>query len=223
MLLISLLLSSSLYSFFSIPIMQKTTVVVIDPAGDAQHPGRMIATGTERSITLRLAQEIKARLEFGLPSVKIVITRDVGQTVQPLQAAQLSNRLQADLHIALSCYQESGIRPTITLYHLLWHPTTDYWYHQSLSPQFLPIFNAYLPRLKQTTSLGSSAAQFCAAQAPQNGFLSNGCFGIPIKSVFGCLAPAFNLELGLRTEHEWHAAISLCTDLLAAIIKRLAP
>src|SRR5579872_1728748 len=67
--------------------------IMLDPAGDAQYPGRIIDDCFERGITLQLAEQLSTVIAQRFPSIRVVITRQPGETRQPLQHANFANRL----------------------------------------------------------------------------------------------------------------------------------
>ena len=66
---------------------------MLDPAGDAQNPGRTIDDNFERGITLQFAEKLKEMLQEKFPTIRVVLSRTPGESLQPLQNANFANRL----------------------------------------------------------------------------------------------------------------------------------
>ena len=113
------LISSSLFgwSFFftdddSPPtkVRPVTFTVMIDPAGDAKDPGRVIDDTYERSLTMQFAEELKSVLEKNNRGLRVIFTRFPGEALESLQNVSFSNRLSVDLYVRLSFFEQSLIR-----------------------------------------------------------------------------------------------------------------
>ena len=88
--------------------------IMIDPAGDAQHTGRIIEDVFERAVTLSIAKALETALHNTL-NCTVILTRAPGEIVSPLQNANFSNRLLVDLFINLNCYQAPNEKLSIYL------------------------------------------------------------------------------------------------------------
>ena len=173
---------------------------MLDPAGDAHKTGRVIDDMFERGITLQYAQELKKELEQLLPSARIILTRFPGETVEPLQSAAFANKLGADLYIALSFYKESTAIPRVWMYHMLAHPTTDFWNNKSTQLKAQAYNQAHRTKLLQSQTL---LAAFAVALKPTSACIINPPCGIPYKPLVGVQAPACGLEIGLPEKNVW--------------------
>ncbi len=122
----------------------KKFIVVLHPAGDAKSTERTIYNNFERGLTLQYAQELKKIIEKSAPNITVIITRQAGDVIEPLQNAALANRLQADLYISLHAYQEQQPITTLRLYYLLYNPATDLWHKKSNKLECIPVATAYL-------------------------------------------------------------------------------
>src|SRR5271156_6610097 len=98
-------------------ISQPPFTLMLDPAGDAQNPGRIIEDSFERGITLQCMQELQAVIAQRFPRIRVVVTRSPGETRQPLQNANFANRLDVDLYISIHCYPESKPKSQLYLYY----------------------------------------------------------------------------------------------------------
>jgi len=185
-------------------------LLMLDPAGDAVHKGRIIDGTFERGITLRLAERIKKAIEFQQPLIKVMISRAPGEAIEPLQTAQITNRLKAHLLVHLACFQETGIKPTLSLYYTLWNPVTDFWQEPSVYT-FIALQDAYKKSLKTTSQI----AQFMNDLfSNQNQFISKGAFGLPVTPLIGIQIPSLIIELGLRNQNDWQTFIEPISSAL---------
>ncbi len=176
---------------------------MLDPAGDATHTGRSIDGTFERGITLQCAEHLKKIIELNNPQVRVIITRTPGETIEPLQSAQFANRLEADLYLHLCCFHETEALPTMALYSFMWHSITDSW-QQTTSPlSFVPYQFAHRHSIKKRESILSLFSTSLIDLAANSSFAFKGSYGFPFKPLIGIQVPAFGIELGLRSQHEW--------------------
>src|SRR3990172_8684717 len=75
--------------------------IMLDPAGDAKNPGRKLDDSFERGITLQFSETLKQKLESLFPSIRVVLTRLPGETVQLLQNANFANRLDVNFYLSI--------------------------------------------------------------------------------------------------------------------------
>lgn len=206
----SLLKPLLLFSFISCSPLISAPIIMLDPAGDAVHKGRTIDGTFERGITLRLAERIKKAIEFQQPLVRVMISRAPGEAIEPLQTAHITNRLKAKLFVHLACFQETGIKPTVSLYYTLWHPITDFWQEPS-EYAFIALQDAYKKSLKTTSKIAHHMNDLFAAQ---NQFQSKGAFGLPLSPLIGIQVSALIIELGLRNQNDWQTFIEPISSAL---------
>lgn len=100
--------------------------IMLDPAGDAQHKGRQLATCYERSVTLQLCETLKEKILQKVPDCTVTITRTAGEARSQDQRAQMANQLQPDLFVHISCFEDTALRPSLGLYYML--PTSNVLY-----------------------------------------------------------------------------------------------
>lgn len=110
-----LFLSFLLAHTFTNAIPEKRYTIMLDPAGDARHTGRIIGTNFERAITYQIAQALQQLLQNNF-ACTVLITRSPGETVSPLQNANFANRLPIDLYMSLHCYHAPLEKHTIAIY-----------------------------------------------------------------------------------------------------------
>ncbi|MCA9725847.1 MAG: N-acetylmuramoyl-L-alanine amidase, partial [Kurthia sp.] len=92
--------------------------LMLDPAGDAKHTGRMLNDTFERSITLQCTEQLKKVIETELPHVRVILTRFPGESLETLQNANFANRLHVDLYVSIHCYKETETKPQMHLYYV---------------------------------------------------------------------------------------------------------
>lgn len=217
--LIFLFISGASTAFFA-PTKKKFTLM-LDPAGDATHTGRSIDGTFERGITLQCAEHLKKMLELNNAQVRVIVTRTPGETIEPLQSAQFANRLDADLYLHLCCFHEVDPLPSIALYSFMWHPITDLW-QQTTSPlSFVPYQFAHRHSIKKRESILSLLSKPLTDLAANFSFTFKGTYGFPFKPLIGVQIPAFGIELGLRSQHEWKSFLEPLSLTINNIIASL--
>jgi N-acetylmuramoyl-L-alanine amidase len=186
------------------PMQRPHSILVLDPAGDVRHTGRIIDDTFERSITLQCAQELKRYLEYHNPILQVIISRTAGQIRDQIQIASLTNRLAAHIFIHLCCYQESGPRPTLNIFYMTTNPITDAWVKPS-SNSFISYCDAYTISLNVTKKIVSQLHTTISSFS--NLFDVRTPIGVPCAALAGIMQPTFVIEIGLKTHNDWHQFI----------------
>lgn len=197
---------------------QNPFTIMIDPAGDAKHTGRLIQDTLERGISLQCAEELKKVIMQKYSNVRVVLTRTPGETIQPLQHAAFSNRLSADLFLSIHFYPEQENPAHITLYHYIENPTVDYWY-KPIELCFYQTNQAHLMHLTTTKKWGLEMLRVLQDSQISKYFEPRGFFGIPLQPLVGIQAPAILVEVGLKNKQDWRNII----DPLVKSIERIIP
>ena len=195
---------------------QDLFTIMIDPAGDAKHTGRLIQDTLERGISLQCAEELKKVIMQKHNNVRVVLTRVPGETLQPLQNASFANRLHVDLYLRIDFYQEQTAPAYVTLYHYLENPTVDYWY-KPIELCFYQANQAHLMHLATTKKWGLEILRILQDKQISKHFEPHGLFGIPFQPLIGIQAPAIAVEVGLRNKQDWRNII----DPLVTAIERI--
>jgi hypothetical protein len=184
----------------------KDFTIMLDPAGDAQHTGRIINNTFERGVSLECAKVLKEKITAACPEIRVILTRVPGETLQPLQNASFANRLDIDLYLGLYFYKEEEAIQQLSLYYYLANKTTDFWY--KAEPLFFyPAHQAYLLNLHKTKKLGEQLLSVFQSPNSLPFFHVAGLVGIPFKPLIGITAPALSLEIGLQNSTDWNYII----------------
>ncbi len=190
--------------------------IMIDPAGDAKHTGRLIQDTLERGISLQCAEQLKAALIQKFKNIRVILTRVPGETIQPLQNASFANRLGVDLYVSLYFYHEPETPAHVTLYHYLENPVADLW-HKPINLSLYQVNQAHLVNLKTTQAWGKIMLQVLHDKTCSKFFAPRGFFGIPFTPLLGIKAPAIAVEVGLKNKQDWQHII----DPLVIAIERI--
>lgn len=214
--LITILLSP--FSCFSWRIsQQKTFSIMLDPAGDAKHPGRIVRDSFERGITLQCAEQLKKMLEATYKNIRVVLTRFPGETIAPLQNANFSNRLHADFYLSINFYHGKEERPRMHLYYFIYHPVTDFW-AQSVPLCFYSYEQAHLRNLKKTKHWGQIMLNTLSSDEHKRLFDCRGIYAIPFRPLIGIRAPALAIEVSLGEKTDWVRYVQAIVESLKPII-----
>lgn len=192
--------------------------IMIDPAGDAKHTGRLIHDTLERGISLQCAEQLKSKLVEKFSSIRVVLTRVPGETIQPLQNASFANRLDVNLYISLYFYHEQETPAHIALYYYIQDPIVDFW-HQTDDLAFYSVSQAHLINLKTTKNWGMMMLEVLQNKNYSKYFQPIGLFAIPFTPLLGIKAPALAVEVGLKNKNDWHHVIE---PLMLAIERIIA-
>lgn len=190
--------------------------IMLDPAGDAQHTGRVIDDSFERGITLQCAEALKELLEKIIPGVRIILTRIPGETLEPLQNAAFSNRLKADFYLHLAFYQEAHAPSHASLYYFLYNPSTDSWHKRDDTFAWEPYQAAHCATLDATVSYADLIYKSLLPYHRQGLFQLHTFCGLPVRPIIGIKAPALVCEIGLHDKDMWKLFV---TPLAEGIIR----
>lgn len=196
---------------------QTPFTIMIDPAGDAKHTGRLIQDTLERGISLQCAEQLKSALIQKFTHIRVVLTRVPGETIQPLQNASFANRLGINLYLSLYFYHEQENPPHVTLYYYLENSVTDAW-HQPIVLSFYQVNQAHLMNLKTTQAWGQKILQILSHPSYAKFFKPHGLFGIPFTPLIGIKAPALAVEVGLKNKQDWQQIIDPLILAIESII-----
>lgn len=193
--------------------------IMIDPAGDAQNPGRIIDDTFERSLTMQCAEELKQLLEKD-HSIKcrVILTRFAGETIEPFQSITFANRLGVDLYISLNFFQQSAESPQFYFYTLIYDPASDFAAKKGTTLELLPYDQAYKLSLTQTKHYSTLAFAQCKEVSSSYHVTCHSPKGIPYKPLSGIMAPAFGIEIGIHHKNQAKSLAPLVAQTLKAIV-----
>ncbi len=192
--------------------------IMIDPAGDAKHTGRLIQDTLERGISLQCAEQLKMKLTEKIKNLRVILTRVPGETIQPLQNASFANRLGTDLYLSLYFYYEPDTPQHITLYYYIQDPIADAW-HQPQQLAFYPVDQTHLINLTTTKAWGNIFLDVLQDKQCSKYFQPYGLFGIPFLPLIGIKSPAIAIEVGLKNKQDWQRIIDPMITAIERIIQ----
>lgn len=205
------------YTFYSAPLVlaQPTCTIMLDPAGDAHNPGRILNDSFERGITWQFAEQLKQLLEERYPALRVILSRNPGEAVQPLQNANFANRLDVDLYLSINFYHEHEPKPTIYLY--------TFSYGNDIIPKktdlsFCRYDQAYLCNYERTQKWSKLFKKELQSESHAKLFICKGIYKLPFKPLIGIKAPAFAFEAGLKTGDDWQQLIEPIATSLHPIL-----
>ncbi len=177
--------------------------LMIEPAGDAQHAGRIIDDCFERGIALQCAESLKKQIEQTYPGVRIILSRFPGESLEQLQNANFANRLGVDLYISLHFYQESQAKHTITFYYFSYNNVTDFWHKRNDELAFVPYDKAHFDSIGQSKSYATLFFDTFSKKEFNSLFDVREPIGIPFKPLIGIALPAIAIEASLKKKEDW--------------------
>lgn len=192
--------------------------VMIDPAGDARNPGRVIDDTYERSLTMQCAEELKQLLEAEPHKCRVILTRFPGEAVEPLQNVTFANRLGIDLYISLHFFEQKTETPQIYFYTLLYDPATDFVTKKGTSLELLPYDQAYKISLAKTKQYSTLAFTSCSQASKGFHAACHAPLPVPYKPLIGITAPAIGIEIGIQSKNQGKLIAPLVAQALKAIV-----
>ncbi len=210
-----------LLAFGGCEMVARTITIMIDPAGDAKHAGRIIEDSFERGITLQFAEKLKKNLEFQDPDLRVILTRFPGESLEPLQNANFANRLHVDVYLSIHFYYEREIKPHAFLFYFLNSPT-DAWPKQCLSNLCMKPYDVIHIDYLATTKKCAEIMKKSLSDVQFNQFFDvRPVCGIPFKPLVGIACPTFAFEGGLKTKEQWIVYLEPLMRGLLQIIKHI--
>lgn len=176
--------------------------LMIDPIGDAKYTGREIEDTYERVLTLQCAQKLKEIINDQMPHLQVVLTRTAGETLAHKQNASFANRMDIDLYLAISFYQQSSIPNNVTIFYYRENSMNQY--HKYDPFHFYHISQAHLINNNLSMNIAKMFMQIFQDSHTNSYFLPIGTFGLPCMPLFGIKAPAIYIEAGLKNKNDWH-------------------
>lgn len=212
--------SAWFHNFFGPPMVKPEYIVTImlDPAGDAQNTGRIIDDSFERTLTLQCAERLKMILEDEHSHIRVLVTREPGQSVQPLFNANYANRTGVDLYISISFYKDHGVKPSLYIYTFSNSPLIA---RINNSLAFVPYDQAHTIHYNDTCRYSTLFKNALESDNYVNQFDLKGIYAIPFKSLIGIQQPAIGLEIGLKTAASWTQYIEPIAFAVNPIIKAI--
>lgn len=189
--------------------------IMIDPIGDAKYTGHEIEDTFERSLTLQCAQKLKETIEQKFSNTQVFITRNAGDALQPLQNASYANKMNVDLYLCLSFYQEETIPGHIAIFYYL-ENIIDL-QHKYNPFYFYHISQGYLKNISDSKQIALTIASVFNQKNINPHFLCLGAFGIPCNPLFGIQPPSIYIEAGLQHKNDWAYLIEPIMQALSEI------
>ncbi|KKP35922.1 MAG: Cell wall hydrolase/autolysin [candidate division TM6 bacterium GW2011_GWF2_32_72] len=215
-----LIFSQSILALNLNPWAQQSKIfsIMLDPAGDAKTPGRVIDDTFERGVTLQFAESLKKELESRYPQIRVVLSRFAGESLEPLQNASFANRLEVDLFLNINLFFKKDDVSKIFLYQFVSNPVTDFWQKDWSELCFQPYDQAHLKNINVTKNWGQKFRLSLEKESRNQRFVFKGFYGLPFKPLVGILAPALALEIGISKQKGWQDYVSVVCNSLHPII-----
>lgn len=207
------------FAFFFSPLIyqQYEFTIMLDPAGDAQTPGRTIDNYFERGITLQYAQKLKQVLEQRYRGLRCIITREAGEIAAELQNANYANRLNVDLYMNINFYYESRAKPHLYLYTFSYN---DDFVRRRSDLTFYPYDQIHQFNAEKTRSWSNHIKLSLESEPCKQLFDCNEILRVPFKPLIGIKSPAIAFEAGMKTKDDWQKFIEPIATSLHSIITK---
>ncbi len=196
---------------------KKKKVIMLSPAGDAEHPGRALVDGYERGATLQLAESMAQMLrnEHGM---RVVITRSPGEVITPLQVASLANRTSPDLFLSLHACGQDDPKSNIYFYHLVYNPLVDFALRAIDPHALIPLREAHFQNIHTTIKTAKNMLVSLQESAKQRFLKAHELISVPCKPLIGIVPPALMIEVSI---HEKGALQYIAKSLVESIVVAL--
>lgn len=195
--------------------LQPKFTLMLDPAGDSEHAGRILQDCYERGATLQFCNQLKSSIEQCL-DIRVIITRAPGEPPsEPLQNANFCNRLSTDLYLSVHFYNEKDIIPKIWIYYfknetvlgnslkktLVFYPYDKVWtINFSASKNYALLFESYFKK------------------NPEHKYDVMTPKAIPFKPLIGISVPSLAFEIGLKNSQDSEKLIKSIVECMSYAI-----
>lgn len=194
---------------------KKPFVLMLCPAGDAQHMGRNISNSFEHSLALKWVNTLKERLSDHGENLTIIITHNVGESVDHLQLATFANRVAPDLFLRVGFYEQHDGPSTWYLYHFSYGDTFITTFDQN---KLYPYDQAHLFAYKATKNYAQQMYHLLTALNTKKSCIIHQPYQLPFKPLIGITSPAIAFEIGIKEVSDWHISVEPVARALEHII-----
>ncbi|HBS48461.1 TPA: hypothetical protein DEO28_02245 [Candidatus Dependentiae bacterium] len=176
-------------------------LVMINPAGDANNPGRKIGFSNERNISFQLADKIKNSISSNY-KVKSVLTREPREVVYPLQIASFANRFNTNFFISLHIFPQENPKPSIYIYYQLYNPMVDLATHKFNNFEFISIYQAHFANIRNSIALATKMENTLRSSQFNKLLDVYGPYGLPLVPLLGIQSSSVLIEAGISDEND---------------------
>jgi N-acetylmuramoyl-L-alanine amidase len=210
----------TLFILFSLNYLNAKTIM-IHPAGGMHNPGRRLVEGYERGVTLSLAEFVQQGLNE-LSSKEVLLTRKAGEELPFLHYVSRANRLCVNTFISLHVYRHDSPKPTITFYHLLYHPLIDRAPIQRDPFEMVPLYEAHFGSSHVSEMFCKLLHHKLLEEPYAKQITSQGVIGLPLRHLIGLTSPAFACEIGLKHDSQWQTIAPILVEAFSFLNQPLA-
>lgn len=202
-----------MFLFINLQVNSKPIFMMINPAGHAKNIGRKLVEGYERSLTFKMAELLKQKLQdrYG---IRCVLTRYPGEEIVDLQNASFANRLGIDFYLDINFYRQDFIKPRIFIYNLVYNPMVDFATRVFDPYKFVPVNQAHFFNINITKFYGWKIKEILTQRRHKKNFDCYGVFGIPVKPLVGIISPALCIEIGICNQDQWKSLVDPIVESL---------
>ncbi len=206
--------------FFNIYAPEPTLVtIMLDPAGNTQDINRIVDHTNERSLTHSLCLSIKQKMESLHKDIRIIITHGYNDTIEPLQNASFSNRLQTNFYCAINIAQTKNSTPSLSLYYLQ-RTIHENLHTKNSDVSFIFYRDAHKDNLLTTKKVVSKAYN-ALQQDYARYFKINQPLGYPCAPLVGIQAPALCIEATIIKKDAIESLVAPFITILEAALNAL--
>lgn len=189
------------------------TVVVLNPNGTKDDPGRVIDTSFERELTQKCCNFIKNSLEAHNKYLTIIINTNKNQ----IETASFVNRMETTFYLFISFYYTIEARDECSFYYYnLDSQSENFNSFNTQQLTFVPFEKASLKHLKSTKKIATTLQNILKKNnsSMKNPSLKNG----PINCLIGINTPALACEFGIKNNTDWQKWALLLSQALQELI-----
>ena len=176
--------------------MQSKPLLLLQTFGTTQHTGRAVAGGTERGITIQLAEAINDALAEHEDAPQTYIINPAGNKKNPFETLNKINQARQAVVVQLSASQQEQPKPSCNIFFRSYNALTDQIKRPYAPLTAVPLEEVYLLNFGQSKILAKKlnehmqgARDFIDTQEPA---------GIPLAHARGIKHPMLQIEVNIN-------------------------
>jgi hypothetical protein len=185
--------------------------------GCSTQPGRKIKNNFEYTLSHQCVHALRHELSTLFPSLRIEVSHQSNEMLEPLQLANISNGVPSDLLVMIQFYYEPG-KAQIHIWRCSYGQE---FVSRRWDLSWCPIDQAYLINKTKTESWATQLYNGLNAQNYNSWFTVHSPHKVPLRPMLGIIAPALLIEIGIKDDAEWANFVQPLTDSLQPIIKTI--
>lgn len=189
--------------------------IVLQAVGNTQSAGRAIGDNFEKGIVHQCILEIQSKLSVEFKKTTVFVISDNSADYQPYFTARYCNKVNADLCIILSFFEEATTPCNIHIFYQQIHDQDEK--SAENQEQIIPISMSHMHSFKTTQKLAQHLFHYCTHAPWSKTWCAQTPLGLPCTQLTGLSIPALYIEIGIHKSHNYTFVVDPLTEAIATI------